>query len=779
MAAACLIAIQAHLWAQDKGRDWQHVTGQSATTSREKWHTITKGEELVRGKSVQFLPLPDYHLTHDENDSHDLTDGTLSARPDDRIWFNKDAVGWMSNAAGINGALMIVDLGKVQPVGQIAVRALGGLEQDVLELPTVVEFMASTDGKQYYRLQKMVKLTEGEKEMSDFKTAFYIPEEGRAFMTPLICSERVRARYIAIRMRAPRGLFTDQISVLRAPSSESLKPLESFTPVSILPDGNQVFFDGFAVTPRYSPVTITTNIITPNWLMIQDNTKLKPSDNKIEFRIDVPKGLRILPQSRPAFKQVESEDDGLNSYLFRYDGTDRNGAIGPLYIERDAKAAIEINAAVTLTGIINGKISHAVRTPLRLVEIPEVNKSDLLDISLGWMVDGYSHQWPHFLRDFRKMGFNYVSTFPRAFAKDDTGKWNPHTQRSLDFLQQARKDGYKVLYNESPFHVMWSAIQQDIQDGKMEENEADQLFVQIDGQRGKHMNILYRGKYFQEEIKRVANAAALVQPDQIFLDIELWSAHVSASRNDPRVIQAWKKSGKSWEDFATDIGTEILQSLKDAVEKAVPQKEIDIGVYNVDPQNAVYTQFFEWKKLFPNVVGIAQPSLYVQGRLPVIIDRVRAGYDATGQRVIIPWLTTGTYGEFDPRLVEPMVLETILNGARGLTYFWFGDFDPMDFYYHSKALAMLGQFPQLLKDGRPLEYTGDNESLSYTAFSNGKQALLLVGNYKGTAKQSASLPVPFPKASSVRVVNGEEIQLTDEKFQIEVPPGEFRLLHIQ
>src|SRR5690606_13311467 len=102
------------------------------------------------------------------------------------------------------------------------------------------------------------------------------------------------------------------------------------------------------------------------------------------------------------------------------------------------------------------------------------------------------------------------------------------------------------------------------------------------------------------------------------------------------------------------------------------------------------------------------------------------GYDAMQTRQIIPWLTAGTYGEFDPKRMEPMVLETILNGARGMTYFHFSDFEPMDFYYHSKALATLARFETLLQTGKPIAYKGDNPDLHYTAFSSADEALVLV-----------------------------------------------------
>lgn len=112
--------------ASQAQKDYQFSVGETATQSREQWAQLTGGEELARGKKVFFLPQPNYHLTKDENDPYDLTDGALSTRADDRVWFQKDAVGWMSIGT-TSGVLMVIDL--LQLVGQIAIRLLGGRDR--------------------------------------------------------------------------------------------------------------------------------------------------------------------------------------------------------------------------------------------------------------------------------------------------------------------------------------------------------------------------------------------------------------------------------------------------------------------------------------------------------------------------------------------------------------------------------------------------------------------------------------------------------------------------
>lgn len=751
--------------------DWQHQIGENASAAREQWKQLTSGEELAHGKKVFFSPKPNYRLTTDENDPYDLTDGNLSTRTDDRVWFQKDAVGWYLGAGTSGGTLMVIDLGQVQPVGQIAIRVLGGYEQGSLGLPGAAEFLASVDGKQYHQLQRMVKLNPAEKEQADGKTGFYFPEEGKAYMAPLVCREPVQARYIALRITPVNSIFTDQISVQKAPATVKLKNLSDY------PTG-QVYTDGLVVFPRHEPFVVTSNIATPNWLTVLNNTELELAKGELGYRLDLPEGLTLLPQSQPKFTEVSASRAGVKSYEFKLNrnaGYSSQGSEGPLWIEKSAGAAIAPDAKVTFTATVQGKDSHSVSSPLKIVEVPTVPSLKSLDVSLAWMGDSVQQEWPNFLRDFRKMGFDYISTFPRYYGKDKDGQWNAATQKNLEFIKQARAAGYKVLYNESPFHVMWNTIQADEKAGRLDPAEAEQIYTQIDGKRGKHVNILYRGKYFQDEIKRVAELAALVQPDHVYHDIEFWDGPAAESKRDPRVIAAWKASGKEWDDFATDNGKEILATLNTAMRAAVPGKQMVVGTYNSDPKNKIYNSILQFDKNYPQIVDLAQPSLYVQGRATVVADRIRYDYEAMKNKQIIPWLSAGTYGEFDPYKTEPMVLEAVLNGSRGLTYYWFGDFEPLDFYYHSKALAALAPYETLLQSGKPIAYKGDNSALHYTAFASDKEALVLVGNYDNSANTRVTLSLPF-KGANKATLAGKVLSIKGNTVTLDVPRGEFRLV---
>src|SRR5690606_21578337 len=153
-------------------------------------------------------------------------------------------------------------------------------------------------------------------------------------------------------------------------------------------------------------------------------------------------------------------------------------------------------------------------------------------------------------------------------------------------------------------------------------------------------------------------------------------------------------------------GTEVMDELVTAVRKAVPGRRLIVGSYNCDPTHPIYNSVLEWKKLYPKILDVAMMSRYVQGDPQKVAETIRFDYDAMQTKQIIPWLTAGALGEYDPKCTEPMILEAILKGARGVTYYWFGDFDPMDLYYHTKAIGDLKPYEKLLQAGKPVEYKG-------------------------------------------------------------------------
>jgi hypothetical protein len=103
-------------------------------------------------------------------------------------------------------------------------------------------------------------------------------------------------------------------------------------------------------------------------------------------------------------------------------------------------------------------------------------------------------------------------------------------------------------------------------------------------------------------------------------------------------------------------------------------------------------------------------------------------------------LSAGHMG-IEPYKLEQMILEALLNGACGFDYYWYGDFDtPMDFYYHSKALAEVAPYEDIIMDGVVVsDLEGSNKNLTYSAIKKGNEMLLLVGNYKRDANGQSEI----------------------------------------
>ena len=55
---------------------------------------VGKRRNLALGASYQYSRVPDYRLTTNEGDLTELTDGRLSERKGERIWFDRHAVAW-------------------------------------------------------------------------------------------------------------------------------------------------------------------------------------------------------------------------------------------------------------------------------------------------------------------------------------------------------------------------------------------------------------------------------------------------------------------------------------------------------------------------------------------------------------------------------------------------------------------------------------------------------------------------------------------------------------
>ncbi len=746
--------------------DWQHRVGEP-TDSHLQWRELTKGEELARNRRVKLIPQPDYRLTNDENDPFDLTDGRLSTRRDDRIWFQKDAVGWYGAGGAIPSVTLVIDLEKEEPVGQIAIRLLGGREQGGLRLPNVIEFLASSDGKTYHSLQAMQKLMPAERDLSDQRRAFYVPEDGKAFVHAFVCQEAVRARYIAIRITPEASVFADELSIQRAAEGVAFNALDRYP-------ARTLYTDGVIARPRQPEFTITQGVLTHNWIALETYSE-KPFET-LGLELQLPAGIRLLPDDAFPTEEKPAPDGKGSIHTFSK-------------LEKIAERRLHVylegesEGEVFLTTLVDGVPSHRLAYPLRVRKLAPGPFPPHLDISLAWM--GHEHQmaWPRFLEDFKKLGFNFISSFPRFWQHRNAARswYAGRHDPGLALVEEARTQGYKIVMNESPFHEMVHTFEAARREGLVKAGEEDTFYLQdAAGEPTEYANPFYRGRYYEQEIERVATLVEVTKPDHLYHDIELWWKSAIRAKDDARVRAEWEASGKPWETFLTDAGTAMMRDLREAAARGMGEKPLpQIGLYGAYAMQPVPNDgVFDWKAIFPKEIQLSMPSLYVQGRTLDVANRVRNDYPKVGRR-IIPWLTAGTYGAVAPEAIETMVLEAILNGALGVTYYEYRDFDPLHLLYHTQALSKLGRFPTLLEKGKPQPYEGSNPALHYTCFASEDEALILVGNYARATTTGVRLPGHLKGALTQRVENDgpSEWSTTDHQWEADVPPGEFLLFH--
>ena len=145
----------------------------------------------------------------------------------------------------------------------------------------------------------------------------------------------------------------------------------------------------------------------------------------------------------------------------------------------------------------------------------------------------------------------------------------------------------------------------------------------------------------------------------------------------------------------------------------------------------------------------------------------------------MPWLSTGCYGEYDSYLVEPIVLEALMNGSGGILNYAFNHFadSPLDFYYHALAVMKLAPYEELLEKGEYSEIKGSNDKQFYSMVKNGGEMLLLVGNYY-KADPATSVELPYDKVQ-VKDLNTGKVFSSGKTLKLNVERGGFGLYCIK
>ncbi|MHB8997253.1 MAG: hypothetical protein ACYC63_18560 [Armatimonadota bacterium] len=671
---------------------------------REQFTKLVAPGNLILGKELRYAPHPNYRLTTNPTDPMDLTNGQFGERTDEAIWFEKGAVCWQ----GAPRPTIFADLGSVQPIASVVARFLGGAQQGGLTFPDEITVLLSDDGKDYYKVAARHK-----RGLDDASAEAYdLPEIGVAWVHNFVLPVGLKARYVALQpYHQKQFIASDEIAIVKGPET-----LPAFTP----DPARRVIIvtEGVAFNAIVGNIPICQNLPLRARLSMVDARSGDSYGKPVKIVLDLPETVKFIGEGTPA--EVEHNGRKFKRYLIDWKGEGTElmlqsllpaGKSDVLYTYSDSGKGPENERQLTWDSIY----------------IPKARLPKRLNVSLAWGgAEGLYKVWPDYFNAMKHVGFNGVGTFPRYWSDKTLGQ-------NQAILDEGKAAGLQIVVNESPAGALSG-------DRKQPETKS-QL---PDGKLG-DVCPSYRGQYYQKELQSFADHAAWIKPHAIFYDIE---AYWTGSQEAPRCSRCQErfKAGnyKDWDDFRAAMGTEIHQNIKNATEKALAaageHPKVLYGSYRTEAITHLNDGLFEWSQLYPNLLDIAMPSLYVAGNANLVAKNIAANRAKLPANDIIPWLSTGCYGEYDPIRTRDMILEAFANGSRGVTYYWYGHFDAGHFKYHAEAVDLVAPIEDIFMDGKPLiGLKSSNDRVKVCGMGiNGEQAIL-VSNYSnvpaGTAVQ--------------------------------------------
>ncbi|MEI6501211.1 MAG: discoidin domain-containing protein [Armatimonadota bacterium] len=683
---------------------------------RDQFRKLTAPGNLILGRELRYAPQPNYRLTTNATDPADLTNGQFGERTDEAVWFEAGAVGWQGAAR----PTIFADLGSVQPIGSVVARFLGGRQQPGLTFPDGLRVLLSTDGKDYYQVSARHKRGLDDRSAE----AYDLPEVGVAWVHNFVLPVGLKARYLALQVyHQQQFICTDELAVVKGPGT-----LPDFTPdptkrVIIVTEG--VAFN--AVTGN---VPICQNLPLRAKLDMVDARSGDAYGKPCKIVLDLPDTVKFVTEGQtPA--EVEHGGRKFKRYLVDWKGE------GTEFMLQSTLPAGKTDVLYTYGDSGSGPQNERQLT-WESIAIPKARVPRRLHVSLAWIYsEAMVKTWPDYFNAMKWLGFNGVGSFPRYWGENSIGE-------NQAILDEGKRAGLQIVVNESPA-------------GALEEDRNQQeTKSQLEGGKFGDVCPSYRGQYYQKEVASFAQHAAWIKPHAIFYDIEAyWNGSMEAPRCS-RCQERFKTGNfKDWDAFRAAMGKEIHEDLKNATEKALgaagDHPQVLYGSYRTEPIEPLNDGIFAFSNLYPNLLQVGMPSLYVAGNPLAVASNIAANRAKLPANDVIPWLSTGCYGEYDPIHTRDLVLETFANGARGVTYYWYGHFDAGHFKYHAEAIDLLAPIEDIFMDGKPL--TGlkcSNAQLKVCGMGAGSEQAVLVANYSGVAPGTAvKLTIPVTTRTPV------------------------------
>ena len=683
------------------------------------WRERTAGTNLALGRPVTFSPTPSYHLTaKGGTDAQDLVDGKLCTRSNQAVWYEEGAVGWNGNKS--QWKTVIVDLGEPAAVRRVVWRVVTGCRKRNFCGPKRVRLSGGVDGRHVHLIRERLRWRDDVAAADAYRLPNLGPPDSgdHVYVYPIVVKAgNYRMRYVVLEFEMDGvWLASDEMAVIAGEGGG--RDLAALPRQALRTRDVWVLSD----EERYP---ILADAYLPLWLRQRD---LRPDNAKLRVRYEfrLPPGVTL--QGPPYYRRNESAD---GTITFSYPRGGNSRRIGPFFVRGrpDGESVMQLRA-------VGDKADPQPWVSVRFypAELPPSFRLRRLITSIGWLVDREQEQWPDFERVYARLGFNTVPTFPRGWAAralrtgldveamrraDDPPSLTEKGRR----LKRLRELGYRIVYMESPIHsVNWRHA-----------DAAKEFRCQLSGRVPKEPSFCpsYRGKYFQEEVRRIADHVLMTgAPDLVVWDWEIAGSGTWLGRKCSRCQAALKSSGVGWDAFVKRQTLAILDALNAAVRDTCAQRgwpRPQLGMYNVDAVE-VYSVVFDYLK--DKRWDFQNPSLYVGNDPLAVHKRIRAGRRLGGDSRIIPWLTTATYGYVPPRSARIIVWENFLNGAGGLVYYSFADLNPAHVLEIARALAAVAPLEDVIADGTPAhsEVRVADDAIRHSALRLGNRAALLLVN---------------------------------------------------
>ncbi|MBM3501246.1 MAG: hypothetical protein FJX74_21555, partial [Armatimonadetes bacterium] len=344
---------------------------------------LPAAENLAAGKPVALCPLPNEPTcTAGGTDLQDLTDGRLTQRADQCMWFETLAVGWSL----VPVANVQIDLGAVRAIGEVALRFLGGSPQSGIEFPGFVKLLVSDDADAWYQVAEYSKWRPGDPER------FGIPASaGKAWVHPLRFADlKTRGRYVGIALGGTGLVCSDEFYVYAGdhdPAAAAFTP-EQAADFSV--SRPQVAF----VKPR---LTLTSNLATPQPLVLLDGSGEK---RPVTLHLEAPPGVQLL--SGQVGDTAVTPSAAVNAAETTAQGTRYTVSLqtpgksafpwGKLWLRAELPPGTETSLRCRLEW--NGGQSQALTVPATVIEIPPAPQCRRLMMALGWWPMADTAAWP-------------------------------------------------------------------------------------------------------------------------------------------------------------------------------------------------------------------------------------------------------------------------------------------------------------------------------------------------------------------------------------------------